>query len=441
MSGLARLLIERGLRVSGSDVLPSAALDELAALGVRVAVGHAAAHAAGAQVVVVSSAIPRDNPEVDWACANGVPVVKRAAVLGQLSAERQTLAVSGTPGKTTTTAMAAYVLDRAGLAPGFLVGGDVPDLDGSARWGRGRHFVVEADEFDRSFLALRPWCAAVTNVEVDHLDYFGSPEAVCEAFAAFVRLLPADGALVVCADDPGARALAEGHAGQVVRYALSAAADWQAAAVCLEPAGAAFAVHRYGRPAAQVRLRLVGAHNVANALAALALADLCGVPAEAAAAALGEFRGARRRMELRGEAHGVAVYDDYGHHPTEVAATLAAARLRARGRLWCLFQPHTYHRTLTFLAEFADALAAADQTVVVDVYMPPGRERETLGVSSADLVARMPPDRARHVPDLAEAAAYVGRRVEPGDLVLTMGAGSVTKAAGWVLAALAERER
>lgn len=440
MSGLARLLIARGLRVSGSDVQASPALDELAARGVRVAVGHAREHAIGAQVVVVSSAIPGDNPEVGWALANNVPVVKRAALLGQLSAERRTVAIAGTHGKTTTTAMTAWVLDRAGLEPGFLVGGDVPDLGSSARWGRGRHFVVEADEFDRSFLALRPWVAAVTNVDVDHLDYFGSPEAVREAFAAFVRLLPPDGALVVCADDAGARALAEGCGRRVVRYAVHAAADWQAAEVHLAPSGSEFTARQHGQAVAAVRLRLLGAHNVANALAALALADLCGAPVEAAAAALGQFRGARRRLEWRGEARGVAVYDDYGHHPTEVAATLAAARLLAGGRLWCLFQPHTYHRTLSFLDAFAAALAAADQAVVVDVYMPPGRERDTLGVSSAAIVARMPPDRARYVPDLAEAAAYVGRHAAPGDVVLTMGAGSVTKAADWVLAALRERE-
>jgi UDP-N-acetylmuramate--alanine ligase len=439
MSALARLLHERGLRVSGSDLQPSATLDELAALGIRTAVGHARANAEGAALVVVSSAVPRENPELAWALDASVPVVKRAEVLGWLSAERKTIAVAGTHGKTTTTAMVAWVLVAAGLEPGFAVGGDVPALSASARLGSGPHLVVEADEFDRSFLQLRPWSAVVTNVEPDHLDYFGSPAAVYEAFERFVHLLPPHGWLIACADDPGARALAGRFGERVVTYAVDGEATWRATEVRLERTGARFTVERDGRPVAEARLRLLGAHNVANALAAIAAADLCDVAPESAAAALAEFAGARRRLDLRGQARGVAVYDDYGHHPTEVAATLAAARPLCAGRLWCLFQPHTYHRTRVFLDEFAAALRAADQAVVVDVYLPPGRERETFGVSSADIVARMPPDRARYIPDLAEAAAYVGRHAAPGDVVLTMGAGSVTRAADWVLAALAER--
>lgn len=439
MSGLARLLHERGLRVSGSDVQASEALDELATLGIRTAVGHAREHAAGAALVVVSSAIPRENPEVAWALNTGVPVVKRAEVLGWLSGERQTIAVAGTHGKTTTTAMTAWLLTAAGLDPGFAIGGDVPVLGAAARLGTGPHLVVEADEFDRSFLHLRPWAAAVTNVEPDHLDYFGSPEAVHEAFRTFVRLLPPNGTLVVCADDPGARALAAHAAGRAVTYGLAPDVTWRAIAVQLDRSGSQFTIERKGQPVARARLRLLGMHNVVNALAAIALADLCGVSPARSASALGDFTGARRRLDWRGEACGVAVYDDYGHHPTEVAATLAAARLLCSGRLWCLFQPHTYHRTRTFLDQFARALGAADHVVVVDVYLPPGRECETFGVSSADIVARMPQGRARYIPDLADAAAYVGRHAAPGDVVLTMGAGSVTRAANWVLAALAER--
>lgn len=439
MSGLARLLHQRGLQVSGSDVASGAALDDLAALGIRTAVGHARAHAEGAALLVVSSAVPRDNPEVAWALETGVPVVKRAEVLGWLSAERRTIAVAGTHGKTTTTAMVAWVLTVAGLQPGFAIGGDVPVLGGPAGLGRGPHFVVEADEFDRSFLQLRPWLAVVTNVEPDHLDYFGSADAVFDAFRAFVRLLPSDGPLVACLDDPGARALATEHAGPTVTYALERDAEWRAVHVQLERSGSRFTVLREEQRVAEVRLRLLGKHNVANALAAIAVSDRCGVAPAVAAAALAHFTGARRRLDRRGEVCGVAVYDDYGHHPTEVAATLAAARLVCTGRLWCLFQPHTYHRTRMFLDDFAAALGAADEVVVVDVYLPPGRERETFGVSSADIVARMPFHRARYMPDLAEAAAFVGRSATPGDVVVTMGAGSVTRAADWILAALAER--
>lgn len=440
MSGLARILAESGMHVSGSDLESSPTLDDLAARGVRVSRGHAAEQAQGAAVVVVSSAVPPENPEVAWAHAHGVPVLKRAAVLGLLSAQRQTVAIAGTHGKTTTTALTAWLLERAGLRPGFAIGGDVPCLGGAARLGAGPHFVVEADEFDRSFLALRPWLAAVTNVEADHLDYFGSAAEVHSAFAAFVRLLPPDGTLVLCADDPGAAALVPVFPGRVIRYALRAEADWQASDVRLAAWGSEFQVLRAGERVAVARQRLVGGHNVANALAALAMADLCGVPPGVAVEALAGFDGVRRRLELRGQVGGVAVYDDYAHHPTEIAATLAAARLRAEGRLWCVFQPHTYHRTRAFLDDFAVALAAADVAVLVDVYLPPGRERDTLGVSSRDIVVRMPEGAARYIPDLAEAAAFVGQRAAAGDLVLTMGAGSVTRAAEWVLAALGERK-
>ncbi len=439
MAPLARVFHDAGCAVSGSDLNRSAATRWLEAAGVTIYDGHRAENVGQAELVVISSAVPAANPELAYARERQLPVLKRAEVVGALTRERKTIAVAGTHGKTTTSAMAALILTRAGLDPTFLIGGDVADLGGSGRLGRGDWLVAEADEFDGSFLRFAPRVAVITSIEADHLDYYGSLEAIVRAFAAFAALAPGEGAVVGCGDDPRVREVLRGVAARPLTYGLAEAAYWWASQLRLDAAGSRFLVHRGEETLGAVTLRVPGRHNVANALAAIAATQEAGAPFAAAHEALSDFGGVGRRFEIKGVARGVTVVDDYGHHPTEIAATLAAARTKRPRRLWCVFQPHTYHRTKSLLPEFARALEAADVVVVTDVYMPAGREVDTLGVSSADIVAAMQHEQAHYVGGLAEAAAFVGERLEAGDMLITMGAGNVFRVGEEVLARLGER--
>ena len=439
MSPLARVFHDAGHVVTGSDLSDSAATRWLASAGVTVYRGHRADNVGDADLVVISSAVPADNPEVVRARELNLPVAKRAEVLGALTREHKTIAVAGTHGKTTTSAMTALILARAGLDPTFLIGGDVADLGGSGRLGYGEWLVAEADEFDGSFLRFSPRVAVVTSVEADHLDYYGSLEAIVEAFAGFAALPPREGCVVGCADDARVRDLLASARARAVSYGLVETAEWRATDVRLDESGSRFVVQRGSETLGEVALRVPGRHNVANALAALAATREAGASFAAARAALAEFRGAGRRFELKGVVRGVTVVDDYGHHPTEIAATLAAARTKNPRRLWCVFQPHTYHRTKSLLHEFARALEAADVAVVTDVYMPAGREVDTLGVSAADIVAAMNHENAHYVGGLDEAVAFVVDRLAAGDMLLTMGAGNVFRVGEEVLARLGDQ--
>ncbi len=436
MAPLARVFHDAGCTVTGSDLNRSAATRWLEAAGIAVYEGHRAENVGAAELVVISSAVPAANPELAAARERRLPVMKRAEVVGALTRERKTIAVAGTHGKTTTSAMAALILRRAGLEPTFLIGGDVADLGGSGHLGRGDWLVAEADEFDGSFLRFAPRVAVITSIEADHLDYYGSLEAVVDAFAAFAALVPPEGAVVGCHDDARVRAVLRGVAARPLTYGLGEGAQWRASAVQLDEAGSRFLVQRGEETLGMVALRVPGRHNVANALAALAATQEAGVPFVAACEALAEFGGAARRFEIKGVARGVTVVDDYGHHPTEIAATLAAARTKRPRRLWCVFQPHTYHRTKSLLQEFARALEAADVVVVTDVYAPAGREVDTLGVSAADIVAAMHHEHAHYVGGLAEAVEFVAERLEAGDMLITMGAGNVFRVGEEVLARL-----
>src|SRR5581483_6505557 len=349
MSGLARWFLKHNQRVTGSDARPGAAAAALAARGAAIYAGHAAAHVGGADLVVVTAAVAPDNPEVAAARARGIPVLSHADVLGLLTARGRGIAVAGTHGKTTTTALAGFLLERAGYDPTILAGAEMLNYGASVRLGRGPHVVVEADEYDRRFLRLAPQVAVVTSVEADHLDYFRDLAEIEATFAAFVQRLPADGLLVACADDAGARGLA---APRRETYGLDGAPGWQARdwrPTSLDDEPGEASLPRYGSEftavaptgeQASVRLPLVGRHNAANALAALAVARAEGVPLAAAAAALADFRGTRRRFQPVGRARGVAVVDDYAHHPTAVRAALQAARAVHPGPLWVAFQPH-----------------------------------------------------------------------------------------------------
>ncbi|HET8630187.1 MAG TPA: UDP-N-acetylmuramate--L-alanine ligase [Thermomicrobiales bacterium] len=440
-SALARVLLAWGYRVSGSDAAASALTAALAAEGVAVTIGHRAEAAAGADLVVYSAAVRDDNPELVAARAAGVPAVKRAELLGLIASARTCLAVAGTHGKSTTTAMLAKIAADAGRDPTFFVGAIATDFGTNARPGQGDLVVVEADEYDRSFLQLRPRVAIVTTIEHDHPDTYPTYEDVLDAFDEFVGQVEPGGAVVLAADDPGCRALLarrpapDGVA--VVTFGHEAGADWR-----LEPTGdGAQTVLRAGAPAATLRLALPGEHNRRNALAAIAAAARVGIAPMAAATALATFRGTGRRFEFKGEAAGVAVVDDYAHHPTEVAVNLNAARERFAGRpLWAVFQPHTYSRTKLLLREFAAALSAADRVVLLDIYA--ARERDTLGVSADDLAALLPAPPLRATTP-AEAAALLLDRHRAGELaagavVLTLGAGDVWRAGEGLLHGLRE---
>ncbi|MHB9091024.1 MAG: UDP-N-acetylmuramate--L-alanine ligase, partial [Chloroflexota bacterium] len=385
MAPLARIFHDAGRAVTGSDLNESAAVRWLEEAGIVVYRGHRAENVGDADLVIISSAVPADNAEVVKARERGLPVMKRAEALGALTRERKTIAIGGTHGKTTTTAMAALILTRAGGDPSYMVGGDVPELGGSGHWGSGDWLVTEADEFDGSFLRFAPRVGVITSIEADHLDFYGSLEAVVDAFTRFAALPGPEGSLVVCVDDRRVRTLAEATTTPVLSYGLDQPALWRAMDVCMDVTGSHFVVHRGDDVLGEVALRVPGRHNVANALAAVAATHVAGAPFAAAVGALAGFGGARRRFEVKGRARDVVVVDDYGHHPTEIAATLAAARTRKPGRLWVVFQPHTYHRTKALLGDFAKALEAADVVVVTDVYMPAGREVDTLGISSADV--------------------------------------------------------
>ncbi len=443
MASLAELVLRGGGRASGCDVNPGETGDALRALGAEVWQGHDPVHVATAVAVVTTAAVPQEHPELAEARRRGIPVLKRAAALGAIVNRGTVVAVAGTHGKTTTTAMTATVLAEAGLNPTAFVGGQVPAWGSGLRSGSDSLFVVEADEYDRSFYTLRPGIAVVTTVEADHLDVYGSLEAIEDAFAEFLEPLPQHGLLLACVDDPGARRLLARFGrfgrGRRVGYGLDRAAALRAVDVETRGRGSRCIVQRDGESLGELVLRVPGVHNLRNALGATGAALELGVGFDVAARALAGFGGVARRFQELGEARGVLVVDDYAHHPTEVAATIAGARAaHPNRRLVAAFQPHLYTRTRDFAEGFGAALARADQVWVTDVY--PAREAPIEGVDG-EIVARAARDaggREVHyhaeVDTLPEALAGALR---PGDLCLMLGAGSITTAAH----ALVERLR
>jgi UDP-N-acetylmuramate--alanine ligase len=431
LSAIAKILLEEGYRVSGSDLQLSPLTANLEALGASIYKGHAAGNVGPADLVIMSSAIRPDNPEVVAARQRGVPVIKRDQMLGRMMEGRYGIAVAGTHGKTTTTAMIAWLLTRAGMDPTFIVGGVLENLGTNAQAGRGDYFVIEADEYDYTFLGLKPRLAVVTVIEMDHPDCFRDLDEVTEAFIKFVSLVPRDGSVVGCGDENRVRAvigeLAESKEKkgrpQVVTYGLSTGLDWQAVKIRANGVGGSdFVALREGQPVGTFGLQLPGLHNVKNALASIVVADHLGLNLSGVATALGEFQGTKRRFEHKGTADGVIVIDDYAHHPTEIRATLAAARERySDSEVWAVFQPHTYSRTRALLHEFAESFGDADHVIVVDIYA--AREYDDLGVSAADIVARMTHPDARHIAGLDDAADYLLRHLTVGDVLITLGAG------------------
>ena len=431
MSGLAEiLLLSTPLEISGCDKERSENTERLTALGARIAYGHDESHLDQADLVVISSAISEANPEVGAAKRRGIPVIRRAEMLAEIMRLKQGVAVAGTHGKTTTTSLAGLVLTEAGFDPTIVVGGRVRILGTNARLGKGEYLVAEADEYDRSFLELTPVVAVITNVEADHLDTYRDLSDILDAFAAFANRVPFYGAVVACLDDAGVRKILPRIKRRVVTYGESPDASLRADRIRLEASGTTFEVWE-GKTwsLGEVRLPLPGRHNVANALAAIAVGRELSVPFPTIARALKEFTGVVRRFETKGERGGILVLDDYAHHPTEIAATLAAARQVHPGRrLVALFQPHLFSRTRDFAAEFGRALLAADVAVVTDVY--PSREKPIEGVTG-DLVASATRSAGHgkvvYIADKKRVVEELEGLLKNGDLLITLGAGDVVR--------------
>jgi UDP-N-acetylmuramate--alanine ligase len=443
MSGIAELLVNLGYDVTGSDAKRSESTERLEKLGVRVWAGHDAAHVGSADVVVVSSAIPSDNAEVAEARRRNIPVIPRAEMLAELMRLRYGIAIAGAHGKTTTTSMVALVLERAGLDPTAVIGGRLSAFGSNARLGRGDYMVVEADESDRSFLKLSPSIAVITNLDREHMESYGSWDNLQQAFADFANKVPFYGAVVACADDPAVRELLPKLTRRVITYGLDdqrpdvAGQDMRLAAFGASCEVAQRSRDGAARPVGTLRLRVPGRHNILNALGATAVGLEAGVPFARIASALEEFRGAERRFQMRGEENGVMVVDDYGHHPTEIAAVIAAARAGIDRRVLVVFQPHRYSRTSQLMHEFGTALNGADEIVLTDIYAAgeppiPGVTVDALA-DAVRAAGRTPLHVVRALDELPRAVAAIARR---GDLVITLGAGSIGTVAERILVEL-----
>jgi UDP-N-acetylmuramate--alanine ligase len=446
LSAIARMLKESGYTVTGSDQTLSTFAADLQAAGVTVHIGHDGRNVEGADWVVRSSAVPDDNPEVRAAQSAGIPVYRRSDFLGRFMENKTGVAVAGTHGKTTTTAMIAYGLLEMGLDPSFIVGGVLSNLGVNAKAGTGDLFVVEADEYDRMFLGLKPRIEVITSIEFDHPDCFPTYDDMLAAFESFISLLPHDGTLVACLDDAGASSLmlrARRLGRQVMAYSreqeltITAPRWMQARKIKLNSSGGydfEAATNVGATASVAVSLQIPGAHNVGNALAALSVIALLGLSIGEAAKALHEFTGTSRRFEVRGEQKGVTIIDDYAHHPTEIKATLAAARGRYPGRrLWAVWQPHTYSRTKALFKGFATAFGDADETIVTEVYAA----REPKEDFSAQVVVQaMPRESTRFIPSLEETTRYLLQHLRKDDVLLVLSAGDAERVSADVLSGL-----
>lgn len=441
MSGIAEVLLNLGYRVSGSDAKKSAITDRLEKLGAKVFEGHDAANVADAQVVVTSTAVRTDNPEVVEAMRKQVPVIPRAEMLAELMRLKYGIAIAGSHGKTTTTSMVATVLDRAGVDPTIVVGGRVNTLGSNAKLGRGDFMVVEADESDKSFLKLSPTIAVVTNIDLEHLDFYSGIEEIREHFVQFVNKVPFYGSVIICLDDANIQMIIPQITRRVITYGMRAHAEIAASDVQIlrENFGSDFSVRRRGEELGRIKLNVPGEHNVCNALAAVAVALDLEVDFAKIAEGLEAFTGAGRRFEIKGQipddGKGILVVDDYGHHPTEIRATLAAAKTSGR-RLVVLFQPHRYTRTAALRDDFARSFYDADVVLLNDIYA--ASEDPIPGVTSqamAEDIEKFGHRNVRYVGAVENGAQALLEAAQSGDLVLTLGAGSVWRAGEEFMAA------
>jgi UDP-N-acetylmuramate--alanine ligase len=436
MSALAAIMLKRGWKVSGSDLKQSSLTKRLVREGATFYLGHSPGHVQNVDIVVYTAAIRPDNPELQSARDQGLKVMSRAEFLGSLMSEsRYGIAISGSHGKTTTTALVGLMLEEADLNPTVLVGGELDALGGNVKVGGRDYFVAEACEYVETFLALRPYLGVILNIDADHLDYFGSMEHIVAAFRRFAELIPAHGYLIACSDDAHVREILPGLNCRVVTYGLTQGSNWWATNIEMRPEGGSFFdVYRDNELVGRVRLKVNGRHNISNALSAMAVGHLLGIPFATMCRTMETFSGTHRRFELKGCYNGATIIDDYAHHPTEIKATLSAARQVAPRRLIAAFQPHTYTRTKSLLADFAQSFGDADMVVVTDIYA--SRERDTLGISSEVLVERIENhhDNVRYVGKLEDAAAFLSTELRPGDMLITMGAGDIHRVGESLLA-------
>ncbi|MDP9170601.1 MAG: UDP-N-acetylmuramate--L-alanine ligase [Acidobacteriota bacterium] len=438
MSGIAEVLLNLGYTISGSDLKLTPTTDRLAQLGATVYEGHNAANVQGAKALVVSSAVDETNPEVQEARRLQIPVIPRGELLAELMRLKYGVAVAGSHGKTTTTSMIATILSHAGMDPTVVVGGKVAAMGGSnARVGKSEILVVESDESDGSFLKLSPILAIVTNIDREHLDHYADIEEIRAAFTEFVNKVPFYGAAIMCLDSENVQSILPDVRRRTITYGRSAQAEYQPAAQECGDFNSRFHLRRGGEDLGEFELNIPGEHNVLNATAAIAAAMELRVEPDVIREGLKKFTGVGRRFEVRGEVNGITVVDDYGHHPTEIRATLQAARSCCRNRVHVLFQPHRYSRTLHLMDDFARAFHAADQVVVLDIYA--ASEKPIEGVSSEALVERMRQFGhlgVEYAPSGQAGVAAVVREAQAGDLILTLGAGSVSRLGDKILEAL-----
>jgi UDP-N-acetylmuramate--alanine ligase len=438
MSGIALVLRNMGFDVSGSDARESETTLKLVQAGIRVAIGHDAANAADAQVVVYSSAVHSENPELEYARGKEIPVVRRAEMLAELMRMKFSVAISGSHGKTTVTSMVAHLMERAGLDPTSVIGGRILGADAGAKLGQSQYLVAEADESDRSFLALYPTIAVVTNIEREHLDVYHDLADIKREFVRFVNRVPFYGAVILCMDSPAVRSIRNRAKRRVITYGVETQADVRAKGVQLYGFSSAFTLFYGGKDVGRFNLPLPGMHNVANALAALATGNELGVGFETMAQALAVFSGVHRRLEKRGEQSGILVYDDYGHHPTEIRVTVEALRHAFPDRrILVVFQPHRYTRTRALADEFGTCFAAADELILTKIYA--ASEPEIPGVD-ATLIQKAVETAGKpvvsYVPELADVPGVLVKKLHKGDVVLTTGAGNICTICDELLAKL-----
>jgi len=441
MSGIARIMLAKGFSISGSDKSESAMLTSLKALGAEIFIGHASQNLGNAQMVIISSAINESNEELLAAKAKGLPIIARATALAWLMSESTSVAIAGTHGKTTTTAMLTVALQSAGLDPSFAIGGTINTAGTNAHSGTGTIFVAEADESDGSFLAYKPTGAIVTNIELDHVDHFPNEDAVFAVFEQFVSSIKQGGFLVACGDDAGVNNLLKRIKRtdlQIYLYGKGTSNDFRIDKIHLAPKGSSSVVSSTGRKVGELNLAVAGEHNLLNGLAAFAAASALGAAEIKVLDGLASFTGTKRRFELKGEVGGVKVIDDYGHHPTEVNVTLTTAKnLAQAGRVIVIFQPHRYSRTAAFATQFSTSLALADFTYLLEVYA--ASEKPLPGVSSLLIAKAMNPKQVKFEPSMIEVVNEVVAMAKSGDVILTLGAGDVSSLGEPILQALANR--
>lgn len=434
LSAVAEICKSRGFEVSGSDMKASDVTENLISQGITVHIGHSADNIAGADIVVYSAAVSPENPEIVAARENGIQLATRAEALGALMHDYATsIAVSGTHGKTTTTSMVSLILEHAGVDPTILIGGNLPEFNGNAKIGHSDYFVTEACEYMDSFLSLRPKIEIILNIDSDHLDYFKDIDHIVKSFDNFSKLVPQDGFIVAFDGNPFVANLMQNVDTKVVTFGFTENSSYCAKNITFDNNGyPAFDVMHDGEALCRVQLEIPGEHNIANALAAFATCHTLGVSPDVMKDTLGKFKGTQRRFDVIGTTeNGVKVIDDYAHHPTEIKATLSAASNMPHGRLWCLFQPHTYTRTMALFDEFTKAFNDADVLIMAEIYA--AREKNIYKISSRELIKEIkkeqPAKEAYYFNSLDEIATFVANNAQPGDVVITMGAGDIYKVA------------